>query len=282
MKMCRGALYARTTQQGAFFMKGSKPISILLALCTALLTVSGAVAVPLLFRPFYYAHIEAFDLTKYGVSVEQIKTAYDQMMDFCLGLRPDFAVGELAFSQSGAEHFADVKKLFLLDLWVLGLSLAALAAVLLVCRWKKLRPALLKGHSAGFWAAVGLAGAFVLVGGLAALDFDRAFVIFHAIFFPGKTNWVFDWRYDPIILLLPQDFFMNCAILILALILIWCAALIAADLWAGKKRRAIEEKGRKAAEIQALFEQMDSPCKGCASFRPDADGNCSGCGEFTP
>ena len=49
---------------------------------------------------------------------------------------------------------------------------------------------------------------------LAALDFDRAFVVFHSLFFPGKTNWVFDWYHDPIIRVLPQEFFRNCAILI--------------------------------------------------------------------
>lgn len=240
-------------------MKENKPLTLLLAVLTALLVVSGSIAAPLLCRPFYYAHIEPFRLTEYGLSAEQIKRAYDEMMDFCLGLRPDFGVGPLIFSQSGMEHFVDVKKLFLLDLWVLGLSLAALVVLLLVCRKGKLRPAPLKSHGSGFWAAVGLGATFLVVGGLAALDFDRAFVVFHSLFFPGKTNWIFDWRTDPIILFLPQDFFMNCAILILALILIWCAALIAADVWAGKKRREIEEKRRKAAEIQALFEQMDSP-----------------------
>ena len=73
------------------------------------------------------------------------------------------------------------------------------------------------------------------VAALAALDFDRAFVVFHSIFFPGKDNWIFDWQTDPIILFLPQDFFRNCALLILALLLVWCGALIAADLWAGNR-----------------------------------------------
>ena len=258
-------------------MKESKSLTIIFAVLAALLVVSGSVAVPLLFRPFYYAHIELFDLTKYGVTVEQIKAAYGQMMDFCLGLRPDFAVGELIFSQSGMEHFVDVKKLFLLDLWVLGLSALAAVVLLVVCRKKKVRPALMAGHGAGFWGAVGLAVVFCVVGALAAMDFDRAFVIFHALFFPGKSNWIFDWRTDPIILLLPQDFFMNCAILILALVLVWCAALIGADLWAGKKRKDLEEKRRKAAEIQAVLDAAPFDCRSCPSFREN--GGCSGCGS---
>ena len=72
---------------------------------------------------------------------------------------------------------------------------------------------------------------------------------------------------------------MNCAILILALVLLWCAALIAVDILAGKKRRVLEEKRRKAAEIQTIFETMDSPCKGCAGFKPDGNGGCSGCSQ---
>ena len=258
-------------------MKESRFLTVFMAVLTALLVVSGSVAVPLLLRPFYYAHIEAFDLTSYGIAVEQIKVAYNQMMDFCLGLRPDFAVGELIFSQSGMEHFVDVKKLFLLDLWELGLAAMCMAVLLPVCRKKKLRPALLAGHGAGFWGAVGLAVTFLTVGGLAALDFDRAFVIFHALFFPGKSNWIFDWRTDPIILLLPEGFFMNCAVLILALVLMWCAALIVADVVAGKKRKALEEKRRKIEEIRAAFEQFESPCAGCAGFKPDGKGGCSGC-----
>ena len=63
-------------------MKESKVLNVVFSVLTALLVLTGSVAVPLLCRPFYYAHIEAFNLTQYGVSVEQIKTAYNQMMDF--------------------------------------------------------------------------------------------------------------------------------------------------------------------------------------------------------
>ena len=110
--------------------------------------------------------------------------------------------------------------------------------LLLVCsRLKHVRPYCFRGRGPGFWAAAGLAAVFLVVGGLAALDFDRAFLIFHALFFPGKTNWLFDWRTDPVILILPETFFRNCALLILALVMLWCAVLIFADLWAGKRRK---------------------------------------------
>lgn len=241
-------------------MKPSKLLSLFTGVFTALLVLSASIAVPLLCRPFYYAHIEALNLDGYtGLSVEQIKEAFDQVMDYCLGLRPDFAAGVLPFSESGASHFADVRVLFLLDLWVALISLVALVILFIISRRKKLTPAPLLGHGPGFWAAIGLGGLFLIVGGLAATNFERAFVVFHSLFFPGKTNWLFDWRTDPIILLLPEDFFRNCAILILALLIFWCVILIVADLLAQHRRK-------KLAPPPA------SPCSGCPG-----GGDCSGC-----
>ena len=226
-------------------MKTSKPLALLLSLLTALAVLTGSVAVPLLCRSFYYAHIGPLGLSEYtGLTGEEIRQAFDQVMDFCLGLRPDFSAGVLIWSESGASHFADVRGLFLLDLWVLVLSLVGLAAAFLYCRVNRTRPYLFRGHGPGFWGACGLGGVFLVIGGLAALDFDRAFVLFHALFFPGKSNWLFDWRTDPVILILPETFFRNCAILILGLMLTWCAVLIAADLWTGKRRKAAASAGK--------------------------------------
>lgn len=221
-------------------MKYSKPLSVALSLLTALAVLTGSVAVPLLCRPFYYAHIGPMALEAYtGLNAEEIRQAFDQVMDFCLGLRPDFSAGVLRWSPSGASHFADVRVLFLLDLGVLALSLLALAAVLVLSRRRGLLPWRFRGRGPGFWAAAGLGTVFLGVGALAALDFDRAFIVFHALFFPGKDNWLFDWREDPVILILPQEFFRNCALLILALLLVWCGALVAADLLLGRKPRCV-------------------------------------------
>lgn len=217
-------------------MKTNKLLSVVLSALLALVVLTGSIAVPLLCRPFYYAHIGPMNLTAYGLTEAEIKNAYDEMMDFCLGRREDFSAGVLAFSPSGADHFADVRGLFLLDLRVLQSTLALLVALLVVCKMRRVHPYRFWNRGPGLWAAAGLGATFLTVGGLAALDFDQAFILFHSIFFPGKDNWIFDWRTDPIILFLPQDFFRNCAVLILALLLVWCAVLIAVDLL-GEKRR---------------------------------------------
>ena len=216
-------------------MKTSKVLSVFLSVLIALVVLTGSIAVPLLCRSFYYAHIGPMGLEGYGLPRGEIERAYNEMMDFCLGRREDFSAGVLALSQSGADHFADVRGLFRLDLWVLKAALAVLLAVLAACRIKRIGPCRFFNRGPGFWAAAGLGTSFLVVGSLAALDFDRAFVVFHSLFFPGKDNWIFDWQTDPIILFLPQDFFRNCAILILVLLLVWCGALIVSDILLKKR-----------------------------------------------
>ena len=216
-------------------MKG-KLLVIAQAVLLALVILSGAIALPVLFRPFFYLHIEPMGLAQQtGLTLEQIKEAYNRMMDYCIGLTDTFSVGVLPFSASGAAHFADVRKLFILDLGVLAVSAILLIAITVLRR--KQKTALL-GHTPGFWAAIGLGTAFLSVGGLAALDFNRAFTVFHKVFFPGKDNWLFDSRLDPVIQILPAEFFRNCAILILVAVLISCAGLLLWDRRIRKKNKS--------------------------------------------
>lgn len=208
----------------------NKLLSIFASICTVFCVLTGSIAVPLLVRPFHTLHIGPMELEKAsGLTAPEIREAYHQMMDYCLGLRPDFAAGVLPFSESGANHFADVRFLFLLDLAVLAVSAAALLLLWFYRRHKAVDLHRFGGHGPAFWGCVGLGAAFALIGGLGALDFDRAFTLFHAIFFPGKDNWIFHPKADPIILILPQEFFRNCAILILAVLLLTCTVLILRD-----------------------------------------------------
>lgn len=208
----------------------AKVFSVLQSLATALCVLTGSIALPLLVRPFYYLHIGPLGLeAASGLTAAQIRQAYGQMMDYCLGLRGTFAVGVLPFSVEGAAHFADVRMLFLLDLFVLALSAAALLLLGLYRRHKAVELHRFRGHGPEFWGCVGLGTAFLVIGGLAATDFDRAFTLFHALFFPGKDNWLFDPRLDPVIEILPQAFFRNCSLLILAALLVSCTVLILRD-----------------------------------------------------
>lgn len=207
-------------------------LSVALSLVLALFAISGSIAVPIVCRPFYYAHINALELpAETGWSAAEIKAAYDDVMDYLL-LDAPFGTGRLKWSEAGHSHFADVRVLFRLDLRVLAATSLLLAMLFLLCR--RTRPHRFRGYGPSFWAGVGIFLLTAIVGVLGALDFDRAFTVFHNIFFPGKTNWLFDPRTDQIILILPEAYFRNCAILALGLLLV-CAVLY---LILGRKTRS--------------------------------------------
>ena len=91
-----------------------KLLSVFAAFAMALTILTGSIALPLVARPFYRAQIEPLGIpARSGLTAEQIGAAFDDVMDYCLGKRPDFAAGVLSFSPEGASHFADVRRLFL-------------------------------------------------------------------------------------------------------------------------------------------------------------------------
>lgn len=192
----------------------------------ALAVLTGSIAWVLLLRPFYYVQIGPLGVCQAsGLTAAQARAAYSDVMDYCLGLRPDFAAGVLPFSAEGASHFADVRVLFILDLAVLAVTLLFLLGLWIACRRRHTALPRLAGRTPGFWAACGLCGIILIVAALAVTDFSRAFTIFHSVFFPGKENWLFNPATDPVILLLPEEFFRNCAIAIAASLLLLCLVL---------------------------------------------------------
>ena len=200
-------------------------LSAVFALALILFILTVSIGLPIYIRPFYYAHIEPIGLEAYtGLTAEQLREAYDGILDYLTLPNRPFSCGILPFSAEGEAHFADCRVLFDLNRNVLLMSGGILAVLLLL--QKKFGPYRLGKRHAAWWAGLLALIAPLVIGALAALDFDRAFVIFHQIFFPGKNNWLFDWRTDPIILALPQEFFRNCAILIGAGLVIFSLSLL--------------------------------------------------------
>lgn len=209
----------------------NKVLTIVFAVCLVLFMLTVCIGLPIYCRFFYYIQIKTLKLEETtGFSYDVIKTAYDEVLDFCVLPWAEFGTGDLKHSAEGAAHFADCKVLFNLNFAVLAVSGAALALLLILQKCNKCELLKLKGHRVYFWSAIVAVALPVVLGLVISIDFDKAFEIFHAIFFPGKTNWVFDPRTDEIILVMPQEFFMNCAIIIGAGLVTFSAALIATDV----------------------------------------------------
>lgn len=208
----------------------SRVMTAVIALAVFVYILTSSIAFPILCKPFYYAQIGNLYLEqRSGLSREQIETAYSEVIDYCIGARKDFAVGDLPYSEAGKQHFKDCRVLFIIDLALLAMSIAVLVAWLLIKRKGRVECTRILRRGPGFWGAALELISFAVIGGLGSIDFDKTFVVFHSIFFPGKDNWIFDYRVDPVIEILPETFFMRCAILIVGLIIVQSIVIMIID-----------------------------------------------------
>lgn len=192
----------------------NKLITIAYAVAIFFFIISFSIGLPIYCRFFYYLQINTLNLPEStGYSYAQIKQAYDQVLNYLTLPGGTFKSGVFSMSADGISHFVDCKILFSINLIALLISTCILVTTLILVKFKKvtlLRP---YGYDASFFSSISIFVVFALIFGLASINFDKAFTIFHKIFFPGKDNWQFGYE-DQIINILPQEFFMNCAILI--------------------------------------------------------------------
>jgi integral membrane protein (TIGR01906 family) len=175
--------------------------------------------------------IEPLDLVlKTGCDFETIKAAYDQTLDFLTLPNVEFGTGVFKFTEDGKAHFYDCKVLFNLNLTVLIIAFAVATTLFVLDKTKVVKLCRPFNMSVTFISALSIFIVFGILALVVAVDFDTAFTVFHKIFFPGKDNWLFDPRYDQVLNILPEEFFMNCAILIGASIILISVGIIVFQL----------------------------------------------------
>lgn len=174
-----------------------------------LLSISVWTVFVLFFRPIYYScipllHIESTS----GFTKDKILENYDALIDYFLPfVKGQLNLPSLPQSEFGIQHFEEVKNIFL-GLYVLIPITLILLLVYLYATRKKKDLHYLKTASITIIAAPLLLGAGFLI------DFDKTFTIFHKIFF-RNDYWIFSPSQDPIIRMLPEEFFMICGIVII-------------------------------------------------------------------
>ncbi len=218
----------------------SKFFTIVFGVALFFFILSFSIALPIYCRFFYYLHIEGLSLPQTtGYSYAQIKLAYDEVLNYLTLPNMPFGTGVFNYTQSGAEHFADCKILFDINLAFLIVSSIALIITFILIKLKKIALYRPFNMHVAFISAISIFAIIFIIGIFVMVDFSSAFTTFHHIFFPNKTNWVFDPNETEIILALPEQFFLNCAILIGSSIFIFCLSIIIYQLI---KRKTIKNK----------------------------------------
>lgn len=217
-------------------------LSIVFGIALFLLIITASIGVPIYCRFFYYIQIKTLNLESTGFTYAEIKGAYDAVLNFLTLPGVPFSTGVLKYSQEGMSHFVDCKVLFNLNVITLFVSTFICTTVFTLHKTKVIALCKPKGFSVGFYSSILALAIPVILGVIVAIDFNSAFTVFHKIFFPGKDNWMFNPDTDQIIRILPQQFFMNCAIIIGVALITISVSIIIASVVIRKKHKCLVNK----------------------------------------
>lgn len=181
-------------------------------LCLLLTLLTLAITLTINARWLYQFEIGHLDLLDYvSLSEKELLKNFDQLMHYLnLPWVETLKMSDFPVSASGALHFYEVKKLFLLNY---GLLLLTVVPSILYLRhlisshklWTLIQP---------FQIAVVVP---IVIAFLMAVNFDQFFIMFHGVFF-NNDAWIFNPATDPIINVLPETFFLHCFILFFVLL----------------------------------------------------------------
>ena len=194
--------------------KGQTALQLLLALVLVFFIISFAVVFTLNFRPLYYFDMDRLNISESsGYSDSDIRQNYDALIDYNSIFGPDtLHFPTLPMSDSGRIHFEEVKVIF-----VAVQIICIITLVLSLCgilRQKKRRDVRYLKYASILAIAIP-----VVLGILIGLNWEQFFVTFHHIFF-NNDYWIFSPATDPVITILPDTFFLHCALMILGLVIL--------------------------------------------------------------
>ena len=215
----------------------SKLTKLTLSIILTLTITSLAVVLTLVCKPLYYLDIHALHIPETtGCTISEIKANYNAVIDYCLS----FGNAPLEFptfpmSEGGRIHFEEVKNIFnLFKYMVIGGTLASTAGIL----WMR------RKHCYGYLklTAILTVALPAIIGAAVALNWDRTFVTFHEIAF-NNDYWLFDPATDPVINILPDLYFLHCAVMILALVIL--GSILCAWAYRAEKGKTTNNTNKK-------------------------------------
>ena len=177
-----------------------------------LFILSFAIAFTINFIPLYSFDIDFLNIPeRTGLSKEVLIDNYRILMNYLnVPWVETLHMPDFPSSESGLFHFYEVKRLFLLDYAILIVS--GIISVLFLRAKKKTNTLYELIQPTRVMILLPLMILFLIF-----LNFDELFTTFHHIFF-NNDAWLFDYRTDPIILALPQEFFMHCFLLVMIIV----------------------------------------------------------------
>ena len=212
--------------------------SVLASVAVGVAILGTSVTVVLAAR-FSYPWFSAGRYNSHQLTMAQMQANYDRIIEYSLfpWVR-ELHLETLPMSDAGAQHFAEAKDIF--QIFVQGGLLGLLVALVLGIVVRR------RYRSAGFLTAGGIIALATpaLLAIPLAINFERAFVVFHEIAFDNDL-WIFDPAVDPIINYLPEALFMRNAFAILVVMIVLSVAAIMVGRRLRRRVRPVGEFNRR-------------------------------------
>ena len=193
-------------------------LNVALTIVFLVFLVTASTFFVLAMKPIYTVLVDLLKIPETsGYSREVCLRNYSVLIDYNMFWGPkvlDFP--DLVMSMRGAIHFKEVKEIFVVMQYAAMGSLVLLVPGILLANKKKTY----------WWRKAAIIAALVIIAAVGAglvFNWEGTFTLMHKLLF-NNDYWIFNSATDPIIDLLPDEFFLHCCVLILGIVLA-CAAL---------------------------------------------------------
>ncbi|HBH3693621.1 TPA: TIGR01906 family membrane protein [Clostridioides difficile] len=191
-----------------------KFLNVLFSICISIVIIVGVINFTVGFKQLYYFDIDYLNISELsGLSKDDIKLNYDYLIDYNLNKNvSEFKLPTLKSSPQGKIHFEEVRNIFQnINKLAKLLLVVSLVGIILSVKNKNIK--ILKTTSITLIIMPLLLIVPIL------LNFEKSFIIFHKLLF-RNDYWIFNPDLDPVINILPEEFFFHSGMMILILILL--------------------------------------------------------------
>ncbi|HGM3224373.1 TPA: TIGR01906 family membrane protein, partial [Clostridioides difficile] len=191
-----------------------KFLNVLFSVCISIVIIVGVINFTVGFKKLYYFDIDYLNISELsGLSKDDIKLNYDYLIDYNLNKNvSEFNLPTLKSSPQGKIHFEEVRNIFQnINKLAKLLLIVSLVGIILSVKNKNIK--ILKTTSITLIMMPLLLTVPIL------LNFEKSFIIFHKLLF-RNDYWIFNPNLDPVINILPEEFFFHSGMMILILILL--------------------------------------------------------------
>lgn len=189
-------------------------LNVLFSICFSIFIIMGMVKFTVSFKQLYYFDINYLNIAQTsGFSEDEIRLNYDYLIDYNLGKEEkEFEMPTIKSSPKGKIHFEEVRDIVqnVNKLFIVFLVISVIGIFINI-----------KNREINFLntTSKALISIPLLLSLPIIINFEDSFITFHKIMF-DNDYWIFDPNLDPVITILPEEFFLHAGVMILVLILL--------------------------------------------------------------